>query len=432
MAEPLPFSLKMYRLGTRVISPFVGMWLQKRLKDGKEIGPRLEERLGRSTLKRPEGTLIWLHSASVGETNAILPLIGRIALRFPTVSLLLTTVTVTSAEIAAKKLPEGVKHQFAVLDTPKAVRNFLDHWQPDLAVFAESEIWPNMLFDLNRRGIPAAMINGRMSDRSFSRWKYAPKTIRWLLSAFTVCLVQSQTDLRRFQSLGATHAVATGNVKFDVPAPDASAMDMAAFRNAIGDRPVWVAASTHPGEEAIVLEAHQRVQRAFPTLLTMIVPRHPERGLSVLSLARKRGLRASLRSAQRQPGKGDQVFVFDSIGELGLAYRLCDIAFIGGSLAKRGGQNPIEPAKLKTAIMHGPATFNFSDAYAALADGGGAEQVDGPLKMAQSLERLISNPAARQLRASAAAKAIEPLGGALEKSYAVLSTYINEASTRHS
>jgi len=415
---------------TMTARPFVGIWLRRRLRDGKEIGGRLNERLGQPSAARPEGALVWLHSASVGETNAILPLIQRIRTRFPECSVLLTTVTVTSAQIAGGKLQKGARHQFAVLDMPGAVRAFLDHWKPDLAVFAESEIWPNMLLELSNRGIPAAMINGRMSDRSFSRWKYAPKTIRWLLGAFTVCLVQSDTDLRRFQALGATHAVRTGNVKFDVPAPDASPMDLAAFRQAIGERPVWVAASTHPGEEAIVLEAHQRVQRSFPAMLTLIAPRHPERGPAVLDLARKRGLKASLRSAQRQPGKDDQVFVFDSIGELGLAYRLTDIAFIGGSLAKRGGQNPIEPAKLKTAILHGPATFNFSDAYAALADGGGAEQVDGPLKLAQSLERLISNPAVRELRASAAARAIEPLGGALDKSYAVLSTYIRDAIGR--
>ncbi|MGE0844655.1 MAG: 3-deoxy-D-manno-octulosonic acid transferase [Flavobacteriaceae bacterium] len=428
--ERTPLGLSAYRGATTLLAPLAGKILRRRLRQGKEVAERIGERIGNPGLARPQGPLVWFHAASVGETNAILPLMHRIARRYPQVKLLLTTVTVTSAQMASTRMPEGTIHQFAVLDTPAPVKRFLDFWKPDLTVFAESEIWPNMLMQLKARGIPAALVNGRMSDRSFKRWKLAPQTVGWLLNAYTVCLAQSDADTRRLRELGARHAQRTGNVKFDVPAPAASAMDLAAFRSALGTRPVWVAASTHPGEEAVVLEAHVRAMRSHKGLIVLLAPRHPERAREIVGMAAKLDLKTSVRSTSRLPREGDDVFVFDTIGELGLAYRLSETAFIGGSLAKRGGQNPIEPAKLHTAILHGPYTFNFADAYAALDELGGAELVDGPLKLAQSVERLVANPAARRLRAEAAASAIEPLGGALDRSFAALAPLIEKTIGR--
>ncbi len=369
----LPAPLRAYRLFSAAMRPFTPLFLARRLRHGKEHAERLHERRGVSALARPPGPLVWLHAASIGELISVLPLIERIHGR--EVNVLVTSGTVTSGGLAEQRLPRGVIHQFVPIDVPKYVRRFLEHWQPDLALFVESELWPNIMIETSQRGVPMILINGRLSANSFRRWRYAPRSIGALLNRLDLCLARTPADAERLGELGARHVVTTGDLKLDGPAPPADRTKLAALQSAIGGRPLIAAASTHAGEEAAMVEAHQRLRGNFPGLLTLIVPRHPERGDGVADIVRAAGLRACLRSRGELPDAATDIYVADTVGELGLVYRLAPIVFIGGSLIRHGGQNPIEPAKLGAAILHGPHVWNFAEIYAALDQARGAETI---------------------------------------------------------
>ena len=389
---------------------------------------RLPERRGVSVMARPPGPLVWLHGASIGELISVLPLVER--LRARGVNVLVTSGTVSSGGLAEQRLPRDVIHQFVPLDVPRFVRRFLDHWQPDLALFVESDLWPNIMVETSQRGVPMMLINGRLSENSFRRWRYLPGTIGDLLRRLDLCLARTAADAQRFGELGAPHVVTTGDLKLDVPAPPADRTRLAALNAAIGGRPVIAAASTHAGEETAVVDAHRRLRANFPRLLTIIVPRHPERGLGVAEIARATGLKTKLRSRGEIPDATTDVYVADTIGELGIIYRLAPIVFVGGSLVRHGGQNPIEPAKLGAAILHGPHVWNFAEIYAALDQAHGAEMIGDANKLTASFGAMLAQAEARTRVADAARTTVEALGGALERTLKSLDPYLMQLSLR--
>ncbi len=428
MSDKLPAALRAYRLFSLTMTPFTSLLLARRLRRGKEPGLRLSERRGLSVMARPPGPLVWLHGASVGELISVLPLIERIRAR--EVSVLVTSGTVTSGGLAEQRLPRGVIHQFVPLDVPMFVRRFLDHWQPDLALFVESDLWPNTMIETSRRGVPMILVNGRLSENSFRRWRYLPVTIGNLMRRLDLCLARTPADAERLSELGAPHVVTTGDLKLDGPAPPADRAKLAALQSAIGSRPIIAAASTHAGEETAMIDAHRRLRANFPGLLTLIVPRHPERGVGVAEIARAGGLKTRLRSRGELPDATTDIYVADTVGELGLVYRLAPIVFVGGSLVRHGGQNPIEAAKLGAAILHGPHVWNFAEIYAALDQAHGAEQVTDASKLTAGFGALMAQPAACVGVADAARATVEGLSGALERTLQSLDPYLMQLRLR--
>jgi 3-deoxy-D-manno-octulosonic-acid transferase len=422
VAERLPMTLRAYRRAMTAATPLANLWLKRRLRRGKEIEERLTERHGQPTLSRPDGPLVWLHGASVGELMAVIPLIER--LRSQDVHVLVTSGTVTSARVVQERLPEDVMHQFIPLDAPRFVGRFLNHWRPDLGLFIEQDLWPNLILAAARRRIPLVLINSRMSEQSFKGWRSLRRTARALLGNFDLCLAQSSLDAERFSQLGMKSVQITGNLKLDVPAPPADEALLAGMQQATTDRQVLVAASTHPGEEDAVIEAHRRARKTRPRLLTIIAPRHPERGPDVLSRAVAAGSRGMLRSRGVMPDVRTDVYVADTIGELGLFYRVAHVVFMGGSIVEHGGQNPIEAAKLGKPILHGPNVWNFADIYAALDASRGAEEVENIGHLAMRIGDLMKDQAGRKASGDAAMRTVERLSGALERTYAELEPYL--------
>jgi 3-deoxy-D-manno-octulosonic-acid transferase len=418
-AAPLP--LHAYRLLTAALAPLAPALISHRLKRGKEHPARLSERYGRSQLSRPAGPLAWIHCASVGELLTVIPLMARI--REKGFGVLCTSGTVTSAKVAELRLPKGGIHQFATLDAPQFVNRFFDHWRPDLAIFVESDLWPNLIATSARRGIPLILVNGRLSERSFRRWRWAPHTAARLLRCFDLCLAQSAADAERYRDLGAPRVATTGNLKLDVPDAPADPGRLAELAAALRQRTVIAGASTHSGEETVLMDAHRRLRNSFPGLLTIIAPRHPERGRDILEIARANDLRASLRSRGELPGDDTDIYIADTVGELGLVYRVAPIVFVGGSLATHGGQNPIEPIKLGAAILHGPHVWNFAEIYAALDRAHGAEQVTDMGKLAVRAGAWLKDARARAAVVTAARATVAELGGALERTVAALDPY---------
>src|SRR5882672_6602428 len=404
MANSLPMTLRVYRGLSSAVVPLAPALIKRRLKQGKEDPARIGERRGLSKDIRPPGPLVWIHGASVGEVLAAAALIER--LRALDLRILLTSGTVTSAAIAARRFPADVIHQYVPYDSPRYVARFLDHWRPGLALFIESDLWPNLILASAARRLPLVLINGRMSHRSFPRWRRISSTISALLGRFEICLAQSQTDAERFAALGCRNVVTTGNLKLDVPAPPADAVKLDRLMSVTRGRPSIVAASTHPGEEEMLIEVHKTLSGFFPSLLTVIVPRHPARGHAIARTIAAAGLNPALRSREDLPTAATDIYVADTIGELGLFYRLAPIVFMGGSLVAHGGQNPIEAVKLGASIVHGPHVFNFSGVYEALDGAGGARNADTPEALVKQLGQLLADSSARDTMAAASARVV--------------------------
>jgi 3-deoxy-D-manno-octulosonic-acid transferase len=400
-----------WRCGTTLAAPLLPFWLRHRLRRGKELAARLPERRGLHAA-RPPGPLIWLHAASIGETLSLLPVLEALAARAPRLAILLTTGTVTSAALLERRLPPALRprviHRFAPLDVPAWVARFLDAWRPDAAGLVESELWPNLIRAARARRLPLVLINGRLSARSAARWRLAPALGRELMAAFTLVMAQSAGDAARFAGLGARAVRAPGNLKEAAPPLPADPAALAALRAAIGPRPVVLGAATHPGEEAMLVAAHRRLAADIPGLLTILAPRHPERvaGLE----AEAAGLPLARRSAGALPGPQTAVYIADTLGELGLLYRLAHVALVGGSLVPHGGQNPLEPARLGCPILLGPHTANFADIAARLLAAGGARLVQPPEPgaLAGAIRAVLSSPDHGRNLAEAAAAAIAP------------------------
>src|ERR1700712_3652168 len=422
LADPLPMTLRVYRKLSSAMVPLSPALINRRLKLGKEDPARVGERRGVSADVRPVGPLVWIHGASVGEVLAAAALIE--SLRALNIRILLTSGTVTSAAIVAKRFPADIIHQYVPYDSPRYVARFLDHWRPSLALFIESDLWPNLILASAARRLPMVLINGRMSQRSFPRWRRFSGTISALLGRFDVCLAQSRLDAERFAALGSPSVITRGNLKLDVPAPPADATRLEWLVSVTRGRVIIVAASTHPGEEEILVDVHRVLSGSFPSLLSVIVPRHPQRGEAIAHMIEASGLQVALRSHEELPTAATHVYVADTMGELGLFYRLAPIVFMGGSLVEHGGQNPIEAVKLGASIVHGPHVFNFTDVYEALDRAGGARRADTQEALVKQLGQLLADPAAREISVNTAASVVEQLGGALERALVALEPYL--------
>jgi 3-deoxy-D-manno-octulosonic-acid transferase len=417
-----PLSLQSYRASMVALEPVAALALRFRAARGKEDLERLAERRGYSTALRPEGPLVWVHGASIGETLTLLPLIERLTRRGFFV--LVTSGTVTSALLLVRRLPAGTLHQYVPLDVPRYLRRFLDYWQPDLVIFAESELWPVTVSEIGIRGIPLCLVNARLSERAFRRWSHAPLFAKALMGQFSLCLAQSQEDAERLARLGAPHVLVAGNMKYDVPPPPVDPHLLASLSGMVAGRPIWLAASTHPGEEDIIAAVHVALMRRFPDLLTILAPRHPRRASQICALLADHGLDVARRSRGERPDRDIPCYLADTVGELGLFYRLAPLAFIGGSLIEHGGQNPIEPARLGCAILHGPHIHNFTPVYAALDQGGGARQVEDVIDLVGQIGRLLQEGNTLRAMARSALETVNMLGGALERTLTSLEPFL--------
>lgn len=356
---------------------FAERTLRRRLAEGKEDPLRLDERRGRPSAARPGGPLVWLHAASVGESVSLLEMIRRMGEERPELSFLLTTGTVTSAQVLADRLPDRTIHQYVPLDVRPWFRSFLEHWAPDLAVLAEGEIWPALLHETSRRGVPVAMINARMTEAAHRRWRVARGTARALLAQIAHVQAQDQVTADRLLSLGlpADRLEVTGTLKEGSAALPHDEAERLRLAQALAGRPCWLAASTHEGEEAMAARAYAEALRSWHKLLLIVAPRHPDRAAGIVAGLRAGGWKVAQRSADEEIGPDTQIYVADTVGEMGLWYRLCSVSLMGGSLVPVGGHNPFEPAALGSAILHGPHVGNFADIYARLAGADAARQI---------------------------------------------------------
>lgn len=390
----MTLSLGLYRAATGLLEPVAPALLAGRARKGKEDPARLAERLAKADTPRPDGPLVWLHGASVGESLSILPLVERLRAERPEIAVLVTSGTTTSAALLAKRLPPGAIHQYVPIDAPGAARRFIARWKPSLAVFVESELWPNLLLEAKAAGTRLALVSAKLSDRSFARWRNNPDAARQLLSAFDLILAQDDRACERFEALGGRVA-GEADLKFGAAPLPVDQAALAAER-ARFERPPVLIASTHPGEDEIVLDAIAALPDRPPVVLA---PRHVERGPAIVALAKARGLSAVLRS--QSPELAD-VVVADTLGEMGLWFRLAGTSVIAGSLVPAiGGHNPLEAARLDCPAISGPFVENWASAFASL------EAADGlvmtwPEGLRDALAADLADPTAAKARAARA------------------------------
>ncbi|MEX0312157.1 MAG: 3-deoxy-D-manno-octulosonic acid transferase, partial [Tateyamaria sp.] len=372
-------------------------------------GHRPHERLAPATEERPLGPLIWVHGAWVGEAKSVLPLLGRMRHLAPDTQIARTSGTATSAEAVAPRLPAGVTHQFSPLDGTGPLTRFLNHWQPDLCVLVESELWPNLLDLCARRDIPVALLNARLSDRSAEGWKKFPDTAAYVLRGIGWAHCQDRRSRDHLRTMGIAHADQGTNLKSILGAPNVRPGALDAAHNVLSGRPVWVAASTHPGEEEIVLAAHKTLLQTHSGLRLILVPRHPERADEICNLIASAGLSMGQRSTGDDLGADAQVYLADTMGETDLWYALSPIVFLGGSFADVGGHTPFEPAAAHTAILHGPRYANFAEAYTAFRLNDASVEVTDAADLARQLETLLTHPS-RAAQLAANARPLAPTG----------------------
>ena len=397
----------------RPLLPFFLAWRQKQ---GKEDALRMKERMGLAGAPRPSAKLLWFHAASVGESQAALTLMRALREKHPDAPMLLTTITTTAAKMVKPLMPSKATHQYAPLDHPLYWKRFLDHWRPSLVLLMESEIWPNMMRALKARAIPTALINGRFSPVSEKNWEKFPKSAAFLFSQCDPALAQNAKTARVLKKMGAKNVRITGNLKEDAPPLPADEKDMAQWKEALASRPVFLAASTHRGEEESVLEAHRAAKEAAPQLLTIIAPRHPERGADLAKMARAAKLSYLRRGeSQKIPEKETELYIADTIGELGLFYRLASITFMGGSLIPHGGQNALEAAHFGNALLFGEHVFNFTDLYDTLLLKEAALPISSPCHLGSTLVKLLGDRAWTARLADNAQRCAQEKRGALQK-----------------
>ena len=392
-----------YRHLAGLLGPVIARRERAKLARQGLDAPRQRERLGHPSCQRPAGELVWLHGASVGESQSLLPLVVRLSDRAPETRVLMTCGTASAARLLDARLPSDVIHQFLPVDSPVYTARFLDHWRPDLAILAESEIWPSMLQALRQRRTPVALVNARLSERSIAAWMRMPATAVELFGQFRLATAQTDAIAEAIIALGTPRDRVRVGPELKSLAPPLPVEDglLAQVETWRASRPLWLAASTHPGEDQVMLDAHALVRRTRPDALLVIVPRHPERGDDIARLAAERGFVTDQRSRRsggdQSPASATQVHVADTLGELGLWYRIAEMAFIGASLIARGGHNPFEAANLECAILHGPNLANFADAYARLDTAGAAIMIRDEVTLADAVIRLLDD--AEALRA---------------------------------
>ena len=407
----LPLGIHAWRWLGIAVTPLAPLLLRERAARGKEDRARMGERLGVANVARPQGRLVWIHGASVGESLAALPLIEKLLAQ--DLRVLVTSGTVTSAAMMQARLPPGAIHQYVPLDTPRATARFLDYWRPAAGLFVESDLWPNLLLETQRRGVKLALINARISERSATGWRRAPRMAHTLLGAFDTILAQDENFAARFRTLGARDVIVAGSLKADAPPLSCDETDLAAMRAMIANRPLLLAAQTHSGEDETLLPAHDQLRTKFPDLLTIIVPRHVERGPDIAMLC---GARISARRAAGESIlPSTAIYIADTMNELGLFYRLSSFCVLGGTLVPMHGHNPLEPAILNCAVLAGPSRANSAQAFEAVLGAQGFGDIRTSNDIAREADRLLSDPQAARAAGAAAARGAASLSGAVEK-----------------
>ena len=384
--------IKIYDKLVETLYPFViHPYIQKRLKNGKEDTSRHNERLGEPKLPRPQGKLIWFHGASVGESLSMLPLIHKLLDENKDYNIMVTTGTITSAELMAKRLPPRAFHQYIPIDNPKFVKSFIQYWQPDIALWFESEFWPAMLGEIKKNNIPLILVNGRISNKTFKRWKLFSFVSKELLSCFKLCLGQSDEDARRLKIIGAKKALCLGNLKYAGFNPPVDKEKKADILAQIGQRPTWGVISTHNDEEAQIGKKIAKIKAQIPNLLTIVTPRHPQRGNDIQQQLNALGLKTALRTKQEKIMPETDVYIADTIGEVGIWYDITPIVFIGGSLIPHGGQNFIEPCRFHDAVLVGPFMHNFTDAMNRAKKANAVIQVKNTEQLSKEVLKLLQD-----------------------------------------
>lgn len=413
--------MKIYNTLIRFLYPIaISRYIEKRKKKGKEDLKRFNERIGRPTKPRPDGKLIWMHGASVGESISMLPLINRLLEVYPDAHVMVTTGTLTSAEIMAKRLPERAFHQYLPIENPVFATRFIKHWKPDVALWFESEFWPAMLSCIKRKNIPLILVNGRISNKSFKRWQQFEFVIKEILDCFTLCLGQSDEDEYRLRVLGAKNTLCLGNLKYaglPLPVDENKKQEIA---EQVKNRTVWLVSSTHDDEEFKIARFLKDLRKKIPNLLTFMAPRHPNRGVEIKErLEKELGLNVALRSANEQITDKTDVYIADTIGEMGIWYSLIPLVFVGGSLIPHGGQNFMEPSRSRDAVIVGPHMHNFTDAINRAKKADAVIQVNDVLDLMDTVENLLTNPdlleAKRSLAYNWATSESKVLDGIVEK-----------------
>lgn len=384
-----------YRIFTIILGPFLPLVLKYRCLINKEDPTRVREKLGITEKLRPDGKVIWIHAASVGEAQSAMILIARILEKQSDTNILLTTGTKTSAELMEQRLPANAFHQYYPLDHPTYIQKFLGHWKPDAALWMESELWPNMLFALKERDIRSILVNARLSKKSFKRWKRNENFAKDILSTFDKILCQTEKEKTHFDYFLPGKAVATGNIKYSALPLTYNEEELLKLQNLLRDQPFWVYASTHAGEEELACEIHQEIVKTIPDLLTIIIPRHPDRRENIQKTINSYKLDVTFRTdILFLPRLQDDIYVADTMGELGMFYKLSPVVCIGRSFSSDGGggHNPIEAAQLNCAILTGPNVQNLQEIYDDMIEEKVIQQVETKADFVKKLEHLLKNP----------------------------------------
>ncbi len=384
--------IKSYGVATRALGPLTPLLLKRRQKQGKEDPARMAERHGETDIPRPTGQLIWMHAASVGECLMLMPVIKRLLEKRPRANVLITSGTITSAEILSKHLPTRAVHQFVPLDYPKAITRFLDHWKPDMAIWAESEIWPNMIRKTKARGIPMALLNARFSEKSLEGWSKRKKSAQALIGAFDLILAADTSTSKGLSWILDRTVEAAGNLKDAAEPLSVNPEDLKKVKSETARRAIWCAASTHKGEDELIIKAHLEVLTRFKSSLLILAPRHPERSNEIQELLKQHDLVYVTRSSNDPITRNTQVFLFDTIGEMGLAFRLSKLTFVCGSLLEgMAGHNPLEPARLDNAVLTGAHISSFADSYMSMIAFDAAQRILSPAIIGETVTNLLSN-----------------------------------------
>lgn len=412
MTKQSHFVLHAYKLFTFFSMPLISLYLLYRKYKGKEDPERFHERLGEASVARPKGKLIWIHAASVGESLSVLPVIQRLLHEDAALNILITTVTVNSAKMMQERLPERAIHQFVPVDSLEPVKKFLAHWKPDMAIWVESELWPGLI-DCAAAVCPVLLINARMSDTSYRYWQMVLAFSKALQRRFTFILAQTRRDMERYQRLGAQQVIYSGNIKYDAPPLPGDKSKIQDLEIAIGERPVWLAASTHADEEVQIAQVHRQLKAHYPGLLTMIVPRHPKRAEEICTAIGK-DLVIAKRSANEKVTPETDIYLGDTMGELGIFYRIAPIVFMGGTLIPHGGQNPLEPARLDCAVIVGPHMENFLEIKAAFQEKQAIISVQDNTDLYKTLQSLLADTKKQKLLSKAALRVVKEQSGAID------------------
>ncbi|MCW2481924.1 lipid IV(A) 3-deoxy-D-manno-octulosonic acid transferase [Candidatus Symbiopectobacterium sp. NZEC135] len=416
----------LYTILLYLIQPLIWLRLWLRGRKAPAYRRRWSERYGFCVEKvKPNG--IMLHSVSVGETLAAIPLVRALRHRYPSLPITVTTMTPTGSERVRSAFGNDVYHVYLPYDLPCALKRFFDQVNPKLVIIMETELWPNLITELHRRDIPLVIANARLSERSAAGYKKIGSLTRRILRRTTLIAAQNQEDGERFIDLGLprSHLAVTGSLKFDISVtPELAARAIALRRQWASRRPVWIATSTHEGEEAIILAAHRELLNRFPDLLLILVPRHPERFPTTQALTQSLGFSYTLRSSGEVPAADTQVVIGDTMGELMMLYGIADIAFVGGSLVERGGHNPLEPAAHAIPVLMGPHTFNFKDICLKLSEAGGLITVKDTDSIVKEVNSLLTDEDYRLYYGRHAVEVLHQNQGALQRLLTLLEPYL--------